>query len=187
MNDVTKKELRMEIKNRINCLSDEYKKDSSVKIARCLIATPEFVQAESIFCYISTTDEPDTSVIIDTALKLGKQVFVPVCIEKGVMIPAEITLDTVFMKGYMGISEPVEYNESVNLTHLDLSVIPCISTNFKGDRLGHGAGFYDRFLGNVTTKKFCLCFSALIAPQIPTDEHDIKMDIVVTENGIAVV
>ncbi len=184
---MTKKELRAEIKNRISGLSVEYKKDSSKKIARAVIASSEFLQAESIFCYVSTKNEPDTAMIIEAALKQGKCVFVPVCIEKGIMIPAKITTDTEFVEGYMGIPEPLHFDESVRLTHFDLSVIPCISANFKGDRLGHGAGFYDRFLGNVTTEKFCLCFKELISPEIPICEHDIKMDSVITENGIVII
>ncbi len=184
MNVVTKKELRTEIRNRINSLSDGYKRDSSMKIARSLIDSPDFLQAESIFCYVSTADEPDTSFIIETALKLGKHVFVPVCISKGIMIPVRITADTVFGEGYMGISEPLNYDKTENTKHFDLSVIPCITANFSGERLGHGAGFYDRFLCNKTTEKFCLCFFQLISPEIPTDENDIIMDAVVTEEGI---
>ncbi len=181
---MTKKELRIEIKNKISCLSDEYKKDSSEKIARNLIFSPEFIKAHSIFIYISTENEPDTSLIIQEALGAGKRVFVPKCIGKGIMIPVEITRDTVFVKGYMDIAEPRDYDININVTEIDLSVIPCLSANFMGERLGHGAGFYDRFLLNVKTEKFCLCFGELISPEIPTDEYDIIMNAVITEKGI---
>lgn len=181
---MTKKELRTEIKNKISCLSEEYKKDSSEKIARAVIPSPEFSRAQSVFIYVSTENEPDTSLIIEEALKSGKCVFVPKCIGKGIMIPVEITRDTVFIKGYMGISEPRDYDREIKITEIDLSVIPCLSANFKGERLGHGAGFYDRFLVKVKTVKMCLCFSELISPEIPTDEYDIIMNAVITENGI---
>lgn len=181
---LTKKELRTEIKNRINSLSEAYKKESSTATAKNVLSSPAFINARSVFIYVSTKNEPDTSVIIKEALKKGKRVFVPKCISKGVMIPVAITPDSVFESGYMGIFEPKEYDLSLRVTEIDLSVIPCLTANEKGDRLGHGAGFYDRFLSGVKTEKMCLCFGKILSDDIPTDRYDIKMDYVVTENGI---
>ena len=113
-----------------------------------------------------------------------KMFFVPKCISKGVMIPVAITPDSVFESGYMGISEPKKYDLSLSVTEIDLSVIPCLTANGKGERLGHGAGFYDRFLSGVKTEKMCLCFGKILSDDIPTDGYDIKMDYIVTENGI---
>ena len=100
------------------------------------------------------------------------------------MIPVAITPDSAFESGYMGISEPKKYDLSLSVTEIDLSVIPCLTANGKGERLGHGAGFYDRFLSGVKTEKMCLCFGKILSDDIPTDGYDIKMDYVVTENGI---
>lgn len=180
---VTKKELRTEIKNRINGLSEEYKKKSSTAIAEKVLSSPVFINAKNIFIYVSTENEPGTSAVIREALKKGKRVFVPKCLQKGIMIPAEVFPDTVFTSGYMGIPEPKEYDINTSIAGIDLSVIPCLSANKKGDRLGHGAGFYDRFLAAVKTEKMCLCFAELISDEIPTDSHDVKMDYIVTEKG----
>lgn len=180
---VTKKELREEIKNRISGLSEEYKRKSSNAITEHILHSASFINADSVFIYVSTKNEPDTSLIIAETLKTGKCVFVPKCLKKGIMIPVEITHDTVFESGYMGISEPKEYNISTNVREIDLALIPCLTANEKGERLGHGAGFYDRFLEGVKTEKICLCFGELLSPHIPTDKHDIKMDYVITENG----
>ncbi len=181
---VTKKELREEIKNRISGLSEEYKRENSTAIAESILHSPSFINADSVFIYVSTKNEPGTSVIISEVLKTGKCVFVPKCLKKGVMLPVRVTTDTVFESGYMGILEPEKYNSDISVKEIDLSLIPCLSANEKGDRLGHGAGFYDRFLQNVKTEKMCLCFGKLLSPVIPTDEHDIKMDYIVTEKGI---
>lgn len=181
---LTKKELREEIKKRISSLSEEYKKESSTATAKSVLSSPAFINARSVFIYVSTKNEPDTSVIIKEALKTGKRVFVPKCISMGVMIPVAITPDSAFESGYMGISEPKKYDLSLSVTEIDLSVIPCLTANGKGERLGHGAGFYDRFLSGVKTEKMCLCFGKILSDDIPTDGYDIKMDYVVTENGI---
>ncbi len=180
---VTKKELREEIKNRIRDLSEEYKRKSSNAITEHILHSASFINADSVFIYVSTKNEPDTSLIIAEALKTGKCVFVPKCLKKGIMIPVKITADTAFESGYMGIPEPRDYNINTNVTEIDLSLIPCLSANQNGERLGHGAGFYDRFLADVKTEKMCLCFGEILSDDIPTDSHDVKMDYIVTENG----
>ena len=96
----------------------------------------------------------------------------------------EITENTVFEEGFMGIREPSVYDESFVLQRVDLSVIPCVSLTLSGKRLGHGAGFYDIFLENTITEKMCLCYHRLLCDDIPTDENDIAMDMSVTERGI---
>ena len=50
--------------------------------------------------------------------------------------------------------------------------------------MGHGVGYYDRFLVDRRCKKVCLCYESLLSDQIPMDAHDIPMDAVVTEEAI---
>lgn len=176
--------LRKEIRSKREALSEEYKKKSSEMICRFLKGSPLFEAASDIFIYVSSDNEPDTADIINAALKSGKTVYVPKCIGKGIMVPVKISDDTVFVSGYMGIKEPEDYDKGISLSEIDLSVIPCVSVSLTGDRLGHGAGFYDIFLKNTVTKKVCICFDTLISENIPTDEKDIPMDIIITEKGI---
>ncbi len=181
---MNKRLLRQEIKNKRNLLSSDYKKASSEKIAEIVTASAVFTHSQSIFVYVSSSDEPNTDKIIKKALSSGKTVYVPKCIKKGVMIPVIINENTVFSSGYMGISEPAEYDEAINISQIDLSIIPCVSAALSGERLGHGAAFYDIFLSKVKTEKFCLCFHKLISEYIPSERTDIKMDAVITERGI---
>ncbi len=176
--------LRQEIKKKKELISQKYKTESSEKIADTVIHSQGFLQAQSIFVYISSPHEPDTKAIIKTALTLGKTVYVPKCISRGYMIPVQIYENTTFTSGYMGITEPAEYNENISPAQIDLSVIPCVSASPACDRLGHGAGFYDIFLEKIKTEKICLCFHTLLSDFIPTDENDIKMDMVITENQV---
>ncbi len=178
-----KKLLRNEIKTKSEALSTEYKKASSAQICSRVLSSASFRNAESIFVYVSTDNEPDTREIIEKALSRGKAVYVPKCIKKGVMLPVRITRGTKFISGYMGIKEPEKYDEEIEIKEIDLSVIPCISASLSGERLGHGAGFYDIFLKKVKTEKMCLCFHKLISDIIPTDENDIPMDCIITERG----
>ena len=181
---MTKKQLRAQIRSRLSGLSDEYKRKSSAEIERLLLLSDEYKNARSIFIYTSTPNEPCTDGIIGNALCSGKTVYVPRCLERGVMVPVRIDRDTQYEEGYMGIKEPVEYDKDLSLSQVDLSIIPCMSAAPDGRRLGHGAGFYDIFLSKTKTFRLCLCFNELVSYEIPTDEYDVKMDCVITENGI---
>ncbi len=181
---MTKKELRAEIKSRLSALSQDYKDESGRKISKLVLSCEDYRTADSIFVYCSSENEPGTDEIIREALLSGKKVYVPKCLAKGIMIPVPIDEGTPFTAGYMGIREPSCYDEGITPEEIDLSIIPCMSAALNGKRLGHGAGFYDRFLEKTKTKRLCLCFHALLSEQIPIDSHDIKMDLIVTEKGI---
>ena len=65
----------------------------------------------------------------------------------------------------------------------DLILVPCVAAAMDGRRLGHGAGYYDRFLAGRGAKTFCLCFGRLLREDLPAGPEDIRMDAVVTEDG----
>lgn len=177
--------LRKEMKEISTALSSQYKEKSSAEICRLLTREEFFLKAKNIFVYISTADEPDTKEIIKTAFDSNKNIFVPKCISASAMVPVKINKNTKMVKGYKGITEPeIIPDENTDDIHLDLCIIPCVSASYDGKRLGHGAGFYDRFLQDKNTLKVCLCFDKRISPLIPETDTDIPMDAVITEKAI---
>ena len=80
--------------------------------------------------------------------------------------------------GRFGIREPAP---GPQLEKLDLIVVPGLAFTVTGNRLGRGAGYYDRFLATVptTTLKVGVCFEFQLVPQIPSESHDVIMDVVV--------
>ncbi len=182
-----KKDLRTLIRKKRDALSEKYKSSSSKAIAEHLIFSDSFIRARSVFVYISSPDEPNTAEIINAAFAANKKVYVPRCITKGIMDAVRVTPDTEYVKGYMGISEPESGEKASHPKKIDLCIIPCVSASLRGERLGHGAAFYDIFLKAADTEKICLCFAELLSENIPTDENDIFMDAVITENGITVI
>lgn len=177
---MNKKELRKLIRERSENLSEAYIKTANDKIYENLIKTSEFADCESLFIYVSTKREPDTFRIINEALKNGKKVYVPKCGKNHTMKAIRILSTDELKSGYMGIPEPTGTEEAEKI---DLAVIPCISASADGKRLGHGAGFYDRFLESCKATKICLCFEKLLSDNIPMDEYDIYMDKVITEES----
>ena len=83
----------------------------------------------------------------------------------------------------LNIPEPPAENEAAAPGELDLAVVPCVTTTTAGARLGYGGGCYDRFLRLHRCPTMCLCYGRILADELPTDENDVRMDVVVTENG----
>lgn len=172
-----KKELRQLVKS--TEMNSEYVKNSSDIIQQKVIASEQFQKSKSVFVYVSLPNEPATDLIINTALEQGKNVCVPKCISKGKMIAVRINSMSDLKAGAFGIREPV--SDTAAEKDFDLCIIPCVAASPDGRRLGHGAGFYDRFLENLNTYKMCLCFGKNIFEDIPVDGHDILTDMIVTE------
>lgn len=185
-----KRELRAILRERSASLSQEYIESAGRAIAENVEGSKLYEKASSIFIYVSMPREPGTDELIEDALHSGKQVYVPRCIKgpehlmEGVRITSLDDLET----GSYGIREPRRYDGAAEdictPEALELAVIPCISAWTDGSRLGHGAGYYDRFLAHCTCPKMILCFERMLDSRIEMDEHDIYMDILVTEDGM---
>ena len=170
-----KKLLRKEIASRIRALSPEARAAASDAIAAQVLALPEYREANSVFLYLSMPTEPDTGALVKAALKEGKRVYVPKCIGDGEMLAVRIRALDALQAGAYGISEPVDCSETAGVSDLDLIVVPCVAASRDGKRLGHGKGFYDRFLSGGAQKTVCLCFAAALCDAIPTEPTDIRM------------
>ena len=175
-----KKELRKEIQNRAAALTDEYVKGASRAICERLFALYEFKAAKSLFVYLSAGKEPETDEIIEKARALKKEVFVPVCTGPGVMRAAALSGAQFEINKY-GIREPVFWEREAAPGELDLIIVPCVSASKDKKRLGHGGGYYDRFLKESPAFSACLCFDALLSDGIPEEPHDLRPDCVITE------
>ena len=172
-----KRELRVIARSKIRQLSSEYKQNSSRIIADKVINLKEYQKAQNIFIYLSTSNEPDTKLIIKKCLEDGKNVYIPKCIEQK-MYAVKYT-DNLKENKY-GILEPVDLFDTIKVDKIDVAVIPCLMASLDNRRLGHGKGYYVYFL-NKEIFKLCLCFKELLSDEIVMDEHDIYMDLVVHE------
>ena len=83
--------------------------------------------------------------------------------------------------GTLGIPEPPAPEDTACIPEPDLIIVPCMTASPGGVRLGHGAGYYDRFLAAHSGKTACLCFRALMRADLPAEETDIPMDFVITD------
>lgn len=172
---MNKKELRRSRK----VITNKAEADSAV--FRAVTALEEFESAHVVFIYLSTESEPATDRIITEALRQGKKVCVPRCLKAPQMEAVAINSLTEYKTGPYGIREPLGC-EPLEKEDIDLAIIPCVKASPDGRRLGHGGGYYDCFLSDTRFTKVCLCYSENISDEIETEEHDILMDIVITQD-----
>ena len=177
--------LRELARERKKTVSKEQEQKANEEIQLRLLQSPFFLEAESIFSYVSVEGEVDTKIILETALQMGKRVFVPRCIpgKERLMDAVEIHSMEELSIQYFGLLEPKPEIPASEERNFDLSLIPCVMADRRGGRLGHGAGYYDRFLAKSQGKQLCLCFSWYLTEKIPMEERDIPMDALLTEEG----
>ena len=176
-----KKSLRKDLRARAAALPEEERRAASRAIAKRVIESVAFRRAETVFAFISTALEPDTARILEAAWAAGKRVAVPKCGEHGAMRALLLTGPEELRPGMYGLPEPPEDAPEVEP---DLILVPCLAASRDGARLGHGGGYYDRYLRRRSATTLCLCFEALLSEDIPMTELDVPMDCVVTERGV---
>ncbi len=177
-----KKALRTEMRLKWEALSDEAAAESGERITRSVLESEWYRQAKSLFIYVSVGKEPDTRALIKAALRDGKQVYVPKCRKKPVMDAVRIFSPDDLRPGTLGIPEPKADGPAAK--SLDLAIVPCISVSLRGDRLGHGGGYYDAFLSAHPCRTLCLCHKTLMSPDIPAGSLDVPVDAVTYGEGV---
>ena len=175
-----KKQLRKELLAKRAELPEEYRRIAGENIQEQILSSPEYTAARSLFVYVSMPGEPSTERIIRQAIKDGKEVYVPRCVGRE-MFAVRIRDLNGLRPGPYGIPEPEDCTESKAADELDLILVPCVSVSSDGRRLGHGGGYYDRFLARERSNTLCLCFRRMLCADIPVMESDVIIPRVITE------
>jgi 5-formyltetrahydrofolate cyclo-ligase len=185
---MTKNEIRAQMKTFLAGLDPMNRHARSLNACHQLASTREFKSAQLIMLFISMKSEVETSALALTAWQEGKSIAAPRTDWAGKrMEPVEIrSLDTGLEETPQGIREPLA-GSRVPIDMIDLIVIPGMAFDRRGYRVGKGVGFYDRFLSQTDFRgvRVGLCFQEqLLSTPIPVEEHDIPMDLIVTDREI---
>lgn len=148
-----------------------------------LARTDLWQQARRVFCFVSTSREPDTRPLLEQALAQGKTVCVPRTGPDGFMEAVPISDLSRLVPARFGLLEPAPGLPALAANQLDLVVAPCLMAAPGGLRLGQGGGYYDRFLPLCHCPVILLCPAALVQQTLPIEAHDRPADQVLTENG----
>ena len=178
-----KDRIRAEVRRILNSMTPERRAEASRSITRQVLALPEWQAAKTVMAYASLPEEPDTRELMEAALKEGKTLLMPRCLDREHMVALEVKDLDALVPGRLGIPEPLLPEKVPAAPTPDLMLIPCMAASAAGVRLGHGAGYYDRFLEQYGGLKICLCFRALLRPDLPEEVSDVRMDLVISEEG----
>lgn len=188
MQNITKQELRQKIKIELSQNKHNFEKWSK-SICQNIINSEFYQKAQIVYAYMALPDEVDLSVLIDDALCKNKTVFVPKVVPNSNKMIFFDYSKCQFENGSFGILEPKTEDikeEKIAGDHTAIFLVPGRVFGEDGERIGRGKGFYDIYLSNFlkTQKKSVLvagvCFPIQIGKQVPTTEHDIKMDQIFT-------
>lgn len=180
-----KQKLRKEIRKREAELDNAYKQTASQEICKQLMAHPAFSSAKNILAFVGTSREVDTEILLRGVWEEGKTLCVPRCKENHLMDLCVIHSYDDLERGAYGILEPKEHCHLINVEAIDFAVIPCVSFDVAGNRLGQGGGYYDRFLDTLICPTFLVCRKKLVCANVPHEEHDCTCTYLVTEEGIS--
>ncbi|NWF52228.1 MAG: 5-formyltetrahydrofolate cyclo-ligase [Nitrospirae bacterium] len=148
----------------------------------------EFKTAKRLLFYVSFRTEVSTPCMIEKSFQLGKRIIVPK-VDKDMhhLRLYEIKDLNELTPGFMGIPEPsLPDNREREMKDVDLAIIPCIAFDYTCNRLGYGAGYYDVLLSSIKKKIpfVALAYEEQLIDSIPSEAHDVKVDIVVTDKRI---
>ena len=185
----TKAEIRKRILEIRKALTSEEVTAKSEAILQKVLKTPEYMEADNILLYADYNHEVMTRGIFEDAIMRKKRVYFP---KSDKLTNTMHFYQTVSVKqlekGFMGIPEPKENMQlcyKFNPDEDTLVILPGVAFDTRGFRLGYGKGFYDKFLSNKRQlSTMALAFACQIVEELPNEEHDIKMDKIVTEEII---
>jgi 5-formyltetrahydrofolate cyclo-ligase len=182
-----KAQLRRELQNCLLAIPPEQRSEKSHRACRNLTSTPQFQHASTVMMYLSLPHEVDTSEAILHAWQQGKIVAVPkISWQQRHMIPVQInSLETEFSTKASGLRNPVT-GVPVPFNEIELVVAPAIGFDRKGNRLGRGGSFYDRFFANeqLGAIRCGFAFAEQVVDSIPVTESDEPVDFLVTDQEV---
>ena len=182
-----KTELRRKLQNDLLAMRPEQRSLKSRKACQNLLSTPEFQSASTVMMYLSLPHEVDTSEAILHAWQLGKIVAVPkISWQQRHMIAVRInSLETGFLTSASGLRNPVT-GVPVPFGDIDLVVTPALGFDNKGNRLGRGGSYYDRFFANkeLEAHRCGFAFAEQVVDSIPVTESDQPVDSLVTDKEV---
>ncbi len=179
-----KNEIRKLNKTRRAKMQKEEVRAKSSASAGAFLLSNIYKEADCIMLYMPLGNEVETDEIIKDAYSRGKVVVFPVTdAESGKITPFQADVSQEFRKGAFSVPEPTSATK-INPDLIDVVVVPGIAFDKSGTRIGFGKGCYDGFLKKTHAVKVGLCYDFQVYDELPCEEHDVKMDYLVTESGI---
>ncbi|MGQ9806080.1 MAG: 5-formyltetrahydrofolate cyclo-ligase [Chlorobiales bacterium] len=182
-----KKRLRKTMKaERLSLAKDDWLKRSAL-IVQNITALEKFQTASVVHAFFPDENRNEVNLIplLKKIISSQKKLLVPV-VEGKELISVELTSVEHLHRSAFGVLEPTERTPSPLEREIDLVLVPLLAVDAKGNRLGYGKGYYDRFFQRLNQRVFKLgvAFEFQVLETVPASESDVRLDAVVTERGL---
>lgn len=172
---------RQRLAARRAALSSSERESADARVLERLLAAEFLVGIGAVFVYISIVPETDTRRLIDALHARGTLVAVPRILDRTRMIAVPFRGWGALRAGPLGIPAPVETEPCES--PIGLAIVPGLGFSSRGDRLGYGGGYYDRWLSlHPETRRLAIAYDCQIDEEILSEPHDVIMDGVITEH-----
>lgn len=191
MNTVKEKKalLRKELSQKRKQLDRDVKREMDDRICKYILSMATYRYADTVLLYYPLQDEVDITPVLKRAWQDKKTVLLPRCSkdESGVMDFFVVTCQEELESGAFGVMEPklscpIYSREGFKPSFM--CVMPAMTFDKDGFRLGYGKGYYDRYLQGFDGIKVGVVYSDFIYSRVPHGYYDVKADIIVTEKGV---
>lgn len=181
--------LRKEMLKARGALTPAQVMEKSALVTQRLLAMEEYRRASTIMAYMDFRNEAQTGELVVAAMGAGKKVAIPCTDIAGRrLVPSLITnYPGDLQPGAWGIPEPKPRSlKPLDPAEIDLVIVPGVAYDLRGNRLGYGGGFYDRFLQR--TKPGAIYVAPAFELQLRLDVypclHDVPVHFIVTEDRL---
>lgn len=174
-----KKQLRQQLRELKKTISEERKLEAERNITKILLENESVRRCRSIAAYWSLPDELPTHNLIAALVAEGHDVYLPHIVGKDLFFYKYVGAEFLTAEKSYGIGEPTE-QQPLDESQPFCALIPGVAFTSDGRRLGRGAGFYDRWLARCSSvTKIGIAMHEQKLTDIPVDEHDVVMDVVI--------
>lgn len=162
------------------------KTDAEKAINARFLSLASFRFADTVLLYHPIKGEPDVLPIFDAAVKAGKKVAFPRCISESCTMVYHYVSDLSELEhGSYGIHEPSPDADIYvpSRDKHDLMIVPAVSFDTEGYRIGYGKGYYDRYLNDFGGTTVGITFHRFLKQSLPRGRYDKAVDLILTEKG----
>lgn len=162
-------------------MTEGERRESDALLFTRFLALPEVEGARTVLLYRGMGAEPDTERLISALLGRGMTVALPRCLPDRGMEARIVTKGTALVRHPYGMLEPGAGCPLLPRGAIDLILTPGLAFDKSGYRLGHGGGYYDRYLADFEGLTAAMCRERFLLSQVPALPHDRPVKLVVTE------
>jgi len=153
----------------------------SAKVIKQVENLEPILKKDVFLFYYPHKNEVDLRPLIEKLLKQGKTVLLPKTTDKDIL-PIQINSLASLKEGKFSIPEPE--GTPFPKEKIDVVFVPGVAFDKKGNRIGYGKGFYDRFLKDFDPIKVGVAFDFQVIDELPAEDHDEKVDFIITPTKI---